>query len=79
MQCWLSHIVMSGLVFDLLATGLLIPLYTSVSVVVVCVIMLITTVLATYMKQLNLARVAYVTGPAKTGHVGTNYTPSLYR
>ena len=21
----------------------------------------------------------YVTGPAKTGHVGTNYTPSLYR
>ena len=20
----------------------------------------------------------YVTGPAKTGHVGTNYTPSLY-
>ena len=20
-----------------------------------------------------------VTGPAKTGHVGTNYTPSLYR
>ena len=24
-------------------------------------------------------RGAYVTGPAKTGHVGTNYTPSLYR
>ena len=23
--------------------------------------------------------VTYVTGPAKTGHVGTNYTPSLYR
>ena len=22
---------------------------------------------------------SYVTGPAKTGHVGTNYTPSLYR
>jgi len=21
----------------------------------------------------------YVTGPAKTGHVGSNYTPSLYR
>ena len=21
----------------------------------------------------------YVTGPAKTGHVGTNYTPLLYR
>ena len=61
MQCWLSHIVMSGSVFDLLATGLLVPLYTSVSVVVVCVIMLITTVLATYMKQLNLARLAYIT------------------
>ena len=23
--------------------------------------------------------VKFVTGPAKTGHVGTNYTPSLYR
>ena len=23
--------------------------------------------------------IPYVTGPAKTGHVGTNYTPSLYR
>ena len=22
---------------------------------------------------------SYVTGPAKTGHVGTNYTQSLYR
>ena len=52
---------MSGSVLDLLATGLLVPLYTSVSVVVVCVIMLITTVLAAYMKQLNLARLAYIT------------------
>ena len=23
--------------------------------------------------------IIYVTGPAKTGHVGTNYTSSLYR
>ena len=28
---------------------------------------------------LSLLCVLYVTGPAKTGHVGTNYTLSLYR
>ena len=28
---------------------------------------------------ISLALSLYVTGPANTGHVGTNYTPSLYR
>ena len=28
---------------------------------------------------INQVESVNVTGPAKTGHVGTNYTPSLYR
>ena len=33
------------------------------------------------LKWLEISYIAsrYVTGPAKTGHVGTNYTPSLFR
>ena len=54
MQCWLSICLVQCLIISYRSFSTI--LY---SVSVVCVVMLITTVLATHMKQLNLTRLAY--------------------